>query len=52
MGEMAEIKLRCDKKYVFFHYYPEISYRTPQEYGDCQMELVGNPGTRFNLIQF
>ena len=50
-GEIAEIKLRCDKKYVFFRYKPDMQYEISDKYGTCGIELVGNPGTAFTLVQ-
>jgi TonB family protein len=50
-GRIAEIKLRCDKRYVFFRYDPEVMYTIADKYGSCSMELVGEPGTQFKLIQ-
>ena len=50
-GELAEIKLRCDKQYVFFRYEPDIQYRVSDRHGNCGVELVGAPGTKFSLVQ-
>jgi TonB family protein len=50
-GSIAEIKLRCDKRYVFFKYEADLQYTISDKYGDCSLELVGDPGTTFNLIQ-
>ena len=50
-GEIAEIKLRCEKKYVFFRYDPKINYHISDNYGSCGIELVGNPNTKFSLVQ-
>jgi hypothetical protein len=50
-GRVSEIKLRCDKKYVFFKYEPGVQYTVSEKYGACGMELVGDPGTKFRLIQ-
>jgi TonB family protein len=50
-GKLAEIKLRCDKQYVFFRYEPDVQYRVSDRYGSCGLELVGDPGTKFSLIQ-
>lgn len=50
-GKVAEIKLRCDKQYVFFRYEPGVQYRVSDRYGSCGLELVGDPGTKFSLIQ-
>jgi len=50
-GHVAEIKLRCDKRYVFFKYEPDLQYTISDKAGACDMELVGDPGTKFKLIQ-
>ena len=50
-GDIAEIKLRCDKNYFFFKYEPEIQYRISDSDGFCWIELVGDPGTTFELVQ-
>lgn len=50
-GHLSEIKLRCDKKYVFFRYDPELQYKVSDKVGACAMELVGEPGTKFELVQ-
>lgn len=50
-GHIAEIKLRCDKRYVFFKYQPELQYTISDKAGACNMELIGEPGTTFRLIQ-
>jgi len=50
-GVVAEIRLRCKKKYVFFPYEPDIQYRISDNSGSCGIELVGDPGTTFSLVQ-
>jgi TonB family protein len=50
-GRVAEIKLRCDKRYVFFKHDPEMQYTVADKYGRCNMELIGDPGTKFDLVQ-
>lgn len=50
-GRVAEIKLRCDTSFVFFKHDPEIQYTVADKYGRCSMELIGDPGTKFNLVQ-
>ena len=51
-GELAEIKLRCQKNYVLLRYHAEHAYQIPRSYGACAMELLGNPGTEFKLAQY
>jgi TonB family protein len=49
-GRVSEIKLRCDREYVSFAYDPALYYRIDQ-HGNCRLQLIGEPGTRFELIQ-
>ena len=50
-GEIEEIKLRCAKKYVFLRFDPDLQYEIKQDYMPCRMQLIGDPGTTFTLIQ-
>lgn len=50
-GELAEFKLRCDRSYTFSRYDPKLLYRIAPGDGNCHLEVVGNPGTRFILTQ-
>ena len=49
-GHIAEIKLRCDKQYVFFPFDPEVN-RLANTAGACHLEVVGEAGSTFDLIQ-
>lgn len=51
-GDLAEIKLRCQQKYLFFAFDIESSYEIPESYGRCGLEVIGDPGTTFDLVQF
>lgn len=50
-GEITEVKLRCPESYVFFRFNPDMEYRVSNKRGHCHLELVGNPGTTFRLVQ-
>lgn len=50
-GAISEIKLRCEKGYVFFKYDPRVQYSVSSKVGTCAIDVVGNPGTTFELIQ-
>jgi TonB family protein len=50
-GRISEVKLRCEKKYVFFRFDPELQYAINEKFGSCGMELIGDPATQFTLIQ-
>lgn len=51
-GYISQVKLRCQKHYVFFAFDPKLQYQVDARNGDCTMELIGAPGTRFKLTQF
>jgi hypothetical protein len=50
-GAVSEIKLRCEKQYLFFKYDPSLEYSVNGRSGLCGIEIVGAPGTTFELIQ-
>jgi len=50
-GQVSEIKLRCEKQYLFFPYEPGVRYTVETRGGSCSIELVGDPGTKFELVQ-
>jgi len=50
-GSLAEIKLRCDKKFLSFPFDPELEYHVESHFGQCEMQLLGAPGSRFTVIQ-
>lgn len=50
-GELTEIKLRCDKKFVLIPYSTDFEYTIPNSFGSCDMEMIGSGGTEFALIQ-
>jgi TonB family protein len=50
-GVVSEIKLRCQKKYVSIKYQPDIQYTVQGDAGDCDIQVVGDPGTKFDLVQ-
>ncbi len=50
-GEITEVKLRCPERYVLFRFDPEMEYRVSNKRGHCHLELIGDPGTTFKLVQ-
>ena len=50
-GEIEEIKLRCQGKYVFFRFDPNMQYKIGADYQPCYLELIGDPATTFKLTQ-
>lgn len=51
-GYVSQIKLYCAKRYVYFAFDPKLQYDVDPKYGSCWMELLGAPGTKFNVFQF
>jgi len=50
-GHLSEVKLWCDKKFVTFPFNPLLQYRVEDRFGNCYMMLIGEPGTKFELMQ-
>lgn len=50
-GRLAEIKLRCAGKFVGFVFDEDLVYRVSDRYMPCNLEVVGDPGTRFRVVQ-
>jgi hypothetical protein len=46
------VKLRCQKHYVSFDFDPNLQYDVASKDGECEMEMIGTPGTRLKLMQF
>jgi TonB family protein len=51
-GYISQVKLRCNKDYVYFAFDSRRSYEIPGDSSKCAIELDGAPGTHFKLIQF
>lgn len=50
-GTVDQIKLRCEREYVFLAFDPETQYTVSPSAGDCLMEVLGAPGTTFTAVQ-
>jgi TonB family protein len=50
-GAISAIKLRCQKKYVSIEYDPDTQYTVSPSAGDCGINVIGDPGTKFDLVQ-
>jgi hypothetical protein len=50
-GNIHEIKLRCEAKFALIPYTTDLNYTIPADYGSCHMELIGDSGTAFAVIQ-
>merc|ERR1712065_90135 len=50
-GELNELRLRCQKKYVYFDYSPNKQWNIPNEWGECTLQVIGEPKAEFTLWQ-
>jgi TonB family protein len=50
-GAVSEIKLRCAQQYLFFKYQPDLEYSIGSKNDHCELEVVGDNGTKFDLVQ-
>ena len=50
-GRVADIKLRCEKSYLLFHFDPALEYTVKNGDGACDIEVIGDAGTRFQFVQ-
>ncbi len=51
-GFIADVKLRCQKRYLQFTFDPKLQYEVSGNSGDCSIQLEGKDGTQFNFIEF
>ncbi len=47
VGDVAELRLHCDKGYVGFAFDPELTYRVDPGWQHCGLSVIGSPGTHF-----
>lgn len=50
-ANINEIKLRCDQRYVFFEFEAETQYKVPPQFGQCELEVLGDADAGFELVQ-
>jgi TonB family protein len=50
-GTIEELKLRCQGEYVYFRFDPDLQYTVSEASGECTLEVIGDPGTSFTLVQ-
>jgi TonB family protein len=50
-GYISELKLRCERKFAVLTFDAKNSYKVPEKFGKCRLQLIGDPGTKFRVIQ-
>ena len=51
-GELAELKLHCEKGFVGFRFQQGMQYTVRDDLGNCGLTVIGNPGTTYTLVEF
>jgi len=51
-GRVSVIKLYCKKRFVSFAFDPTLDYEVKTRFGSCRMEMLGDAGTKFSVVQF
>lgn len=50
-GDIAELRIHCDRGYVGFIPKPEMEYKVKSGLGSCHLTLIGTPGSTYTLVQ-
>lgn len=50
-GDLDEIVFRCEKHYVSFAIERDVAYDVPPEWGECEVQILGDKEANFLLLQ-
>jgi hypothetical protein len=50
-GKITGLKLRCELKHQELTFQPETLYQIPKEWGDCNLQISGDPRTKTIIVQ-
>lgn len=50
-GSVEKLKLRCERKFAELKFSAEASYSIPESWGQCQLEIVGDPQSLGKIYQ-
>ena len=51
-GDVAELRLHCDKGYVGFIYKEDTTYYVNEGWDECGLVVIGTPGSTFQIIEY
>ena len=51
VGELHAIKLRCDANFAEMQYKEGAQFALPVSWGNCHLQLIGEPGTTASVLQ-
>ena len=50
-GQISQLQLRCERDFVFLRFEPDKQYETSAGNGTCELHVIGDRGTTFELVQ-
>ena len=50
-GDLTEVVLRCERRHLAFRIERDLSYAMQPEWGDCSLQILGDAGAKFFLLQ-
>jgi protein TonB len=50
-GRISQLQLRCERDYIFQRFEPGKQYETSPGNGTCELHVVGDQDTKFELVQ-
>jgi len=50
-GNVAELRLHCERDYVGFTFRSDLAYTISEALGPCTLMVLGTPGTTFTLVE-
>jgi len=50
-GNVDQLNLRCDTRFLKILYKPDSQYDIPTNWGNCNLQIIGTAGTKATLIQ-
>lgn len=52
IGKFETIKLRCERKFAELKFVADSDYQIPENWGACQLQLLGKDGASAQLVQY
>lgn len=51
-GTLNSLEMRCDRKRFESKISPDVEWQIPAAWGQCRVQVYGEPGTTFDLVSF
>jgi hypothetical protein len=51
-GKLLALNLRCDRNFASLAFDLTSEYKIPEKWGQCYLQVIGEPATTFKLTEF